>query len=138
MLYISLDLTVFPNNMAAQNYLFLLTLSLAVSFSSAVQILGGDPLSSEASHFNPIDHPKPPSALWGTVEGPYPTNNWWGNVILDNGDQTINILPFLAKVLDDGLHICLPGKVRNTSCFILDVKNYKEVFKCSKWHTNCC
>lgn len=89
--------------------LFLITSPLFTT--EAVDILGGSPLSSSAPPFNPQIHPKPPSGFWGSQSGPYETNTWWQNLVLDNGDQQVNVLPFLVKTLDDGLHVCLPGKV---------------------------
>lgn len=74
-------------------------------------MLGGAPLSTDAPPFEARDHPKQPTDFWGTHTGPLPTNIWWQNLILDLGDQLVATLPYTAKALDDGLHLCMPNKV---------------------------
>lgn len=60
-------------------------------------------------------HPQPPTKIWGDKPAaPLPTNRWWVNLVLPDGDDkgvgenVVSPLPYLVKVLADGLHACLP------------------------------
>ena len=81
-------------------------------FSGAVDILGGSPFSSDAPNFAPADHPKAPTSFWGDISGPYPTNAWFHNFVLDSADQLVQAYPFTLKGREDGLSICVPDMVR--------------------------
>jgi len=67
--------------------------------------------------FETISHPKPPSvALWNggdfsSTSPPVPTNHWWANLVVDDGDQLIAPSPYLIKCLVNGLHVSMPNKV---------------------------
>merc|ERR1712027_91293 len=74
-------------------------------------ILGGDPLGSDQPIFATTTHPKPPSPFWGDLPGPYETNIWWLNLVLDGGDQPVVTYPYDIKLADEGLHLCYPDKV---------------------------
>ena len=87
---------------------------LAAAFSvvsSQDQILGGEPLGTDLPIFETTTHPKQPTSLWGTLSGPYETNIWWLNIVLDGGDQPIVTYPYTMKLDEMGLHLCYPGKV---------------------------
>ena len=73
-------------------------------------ILGGDPLGSDQPIFATTTHPKPPSPFWGDLPGPYETNVWWLNLVLDGGDQPVVTYPYDIKLADEGLHLCFPDK----------------------------
>merc|ERR1712117_316200 len=64
-------------------------------------ILGGDPLGSDQPIFATTTHPKPPSPFWGDLPGPYETNIWWLNLVLDGGDQPVVTYPYDIKVADE-------------------------------------
>ncbi len=87
---------------------------------STVIGLGAPPLSDSAPPFDETEHPLQPTELWGDwPEGaPRPTNQWWGNLVLENGDQPVGVLPFEVKAMEDGLHVCMPEKTTDTT-FIL-------------------
>ena len=59
-------------------------------------------------------HPQQPTAIWGDKPtAPIPTNRWWINLALADGDNgvgenVVSPLPYLVKALADGLHFCLP------------------------------
>ena len=74
------------------------------------EILGGDPLGSDAPIFATTTHPKPPSPFWGDLPGPYETNIWWLNLVLDGGDQPVVTFPYTVNVDEMGLHLCYPDK----------------------------
>ena len=75
------------------------------------EILGGEPLGTDMPIFAPTTHPKEPTSFWGTLPGPYETNVWWQNIVLDGGDQPIVTFPYTIKVDEMGLHLCYPDKV---------------------------
>ena len=75
------------------------------------EILGGEPLGTDMPIFAPTTHPKQPTSFWGTLPGPYETNVWWQNIVLDGGDQPIVTFPYTMKVDEMGLHLCYPDKV---------------------------
>ena len=55
-----------------------------------------------------------PGDLWGNLEGPFPTNVWWQNMVndADNGANgaLVNVVnPYIVKAEEDGLHVCLPS-----------------------------
>jgi len=52
--------------------------------------------------------------VWGAATAPLPTNRWWVNLALPDGEligeNVVAPLPYLIKALPDGLHVCLPVK----------------------------
>ena len=80
-------------------------------------LLGGEPLgSTDLGKFKKAGpHPQRPSAIWGVdFEAPAPTNRWWINLVLADGEtvgeNAVDTLPYVIKALADGLHVCLPAK----------------------------
>lgn len=54
-------------------------------------------------------HPLKPSAQWSSnLTGPKPTNAFWMNLVLGNGTQRINVLPYQVKALSNGLSVSSP------------------------------
>merc|ERR1712117_1007868 len=83
-------------------------------------ILGGDPLGSDQPIFATTTHPKPPSPFWGDLPGPYETNIWWLNLVLDGGDQPVVTYPYDIKLADEGLHPCYPDKVVDQTYVVME------------------
>ena len=83
-------------------------LALLAGQAFGATLLGGDPLSVSEPAFEPVDHPQPPNGLWGSYQGPYFTNIWWGNLILEDGTGVIVSYPYELEAHDDGVHISLP------------------------------
>lgn len=52
------------------------------------------------AHRRAVDHPLGPSRYWGSMQRPYPTNSWWGNLVVGTGEQTLNTFPYLIKAKD--------------------------------------
>lgn len=52
-------------------------------------------------------HPLPPSQYFGTPF-PHPTNRWWQNLVLGNGDELVKTHPYLIKAKEHTLECCLP------------------------------
>merc|ERR1711936_1019018 len=72
-------------------------------------LFGGSPLSNNNPPWNYADHPISPSN-WYATSKPFPTNVWWQNMVLGDGDLINNVDPYIVKTLSDGLHVCLPTK----------------------------
>ena len=73
-------------------------------------LFGGPRLTDSNPPWNVVDHKIPPKNLFGTNK-PHPTNVWWQNMVLENGDWVSNVNPYIVKTMADGLHVCLPTKV---------------------------
>ena len=82
-------------------------------------------MSTDAPAFAPIEHPKPPSSYWGTNNGPYQTNAWFENFVLDGADQLVQAYPFSVKARDDGLSISIPNLVRKLTVVCSSVAKIK-------------
>ena len=82
---------------------------LALS-QGGLSLLGGEPLSKASSPWPSADHSAPPSALWADAAAPLPTNAWWQNLVLGDGENVINSLPYTLRARADGLHLCHPAK----------------------------
>eukprot|EP00667_Euglena_gracilis_P004593 EG_transcript_4617 len=50
------------------------------------------------SPFPQAAHPLQPSALWGSLEPPYPTGAWWSNLVLGDGAMPVVALPYAVAV----------------------------------------
>jgi len=74
-------------------------------------LLGGEPLSKAACPWPSAAHSAPPSALWAESAAPLPTNAWWQNLVLGDGENVINSLPYTLRARKGGLHLCHPRKV---------------------------
>lgn len=55
--------------------------------------------------FRQIDHPEPPSFLWGTVSKPYPTGAFWTNFAVQSGDHPVGVYPYGVKALETGIQV---------------------------------
>jgi len=53
--------------------------------------------------FRPVNHPEPPTLLWGLVAKPYPTGAFWTNLVVRNGDGAIGVYPYGVKTTDAGV-----------------------------------
>ena len=49
-----------------------------------------------------------PTNLWGSTGAPFPTNVWWNNIVLGTGDQNVVANPYMLKVTNVGLSVCVP------------------------------
>ena len=74
-------------------------------------LFGGSRLTESNPPWNGAGHPISPSGLYGTTGLPFPTNVWWQNMVLENGDLINAVNPYIVKTQSDGLHVCLPTKV---------------------------
>jgi endo-1,3(4)-beta-glucanase len=63
-------------------------------------------------------HPMPPTALWGSISGVYPTNTWWTNLILGTGQLPIAPLPYLISTVANGIQICYPNRAVSQTAIV--------------------
>ena len=66
-----------------------------------------------------------------SVSGPYPTNAWWTNLVLGQGDNPIDSCPYLLKALDSGLQTCYPS-LTNSQNFIISTFLQNMSISCSQ------
>ncbi|KAJ1922016.1 hypothetical protein H4219_000363 [Mycoemilia scoparia] len=57
-------------------------------------------------------------------EMPIPTNEWWENLMLENGDNPVTTYPYMIKALSNELHLSYP------------TFNASETFVISVWHND--
>ncbi len=69
----------------------------------------GAPLDDAAPSFGQANHPLAPTALWGDLDGPYPTNAFWSNLVLGDGTERINAMPYHLRASDDGIGMAMPA-----------------------------
>ncbi len=72
----------------------------------------------------------PNTGLWGDVnKAPYPTNEWWTNLVLNQGASSVKTFPYLIQAMSDGLRISFPGRtVAQTFIFETFLENIS--FRC--------
>lgn len=66
-----------------------------------------------------------PSALWGSVPAPRPTNAAWENFVLGPGQNRVDFLPYQLKTLPEGLAVALATPVNTASS--IDVPDVKQL-----------
>lgn len=64
--------------------------------------------STSLPPFPTIVHPFKPVSRWGTFKAPYPTNEWWQNLMLADGADPIFPYPYSVKALAKGVAISMP------------------------------
>ncbi|PWA00272.1 hypothetical protein BB558_003690 [Smittium angustum] len=60
--------------------------------------------------FTNVQNSYKPNALWGDIKAPYPTNRWWMNLVLENGDQPVYCYPYTATASQNGLSFFYPNQ----------------------------
>ncbi len=66
-----------------------------------------------------------PSALWGSVPAPRPTNAAWENFVLGPGQNRVDFLPYQLKVVPEGLVVALASPVNTANA--IDVPDVKQL-----------
>ncbi|KAJ1657940.1 hypothetical protein IWQ61_002740 [Dispira simplex] len=61
-----------------------------------------------ASAFREQTHQLVPTSLWGSIKRPYPTNTWWLNLVLGNGNGPISPYPYVVTANDTGMGYSCP------------------------------
>lgn len=79
----------------------------------ARELLDGDALGDDSPAFEKAaPHSQQPTSIWGShTSAPLPTNRWWQNIVLQDGDAlgegVVASMPYLLKARPDGLHVGL-------------------------------
>ncbi|CAD7699408.1 unnamed protein product [Ostreobium quekettii] len=64
--------------------------------------------------------------LWGALRPPLPTNAWWGNLVYEEGMQTLAPLPYLMRATNRGVVVCYPSAIAEhnfvSSHFLEDIQ----------------
>ncbi len=63
------------------------------------------PLDATPPAFDARSHPLAPTALWGELSMPLPTNAWFMNLVLGSGEQRVNVFPYQIKALSQGVSV---------------------------------
>ena len=87
--------------------MLLLLLVTGVGLAIA-DLFGSPPLVSTPPPWESRSHDQSPTGLYGSTGHPFPTNVWWQNMVLDQGDLVNTVNPYIVKTMNDGLHVCLP------------------------------
>jgi endo-1,3(4)-beta-glucanase len=66
------------------------------------------PIGTDEPAFAKTDHRVLPTALWPVgARAPRPTNSFWQNLVLVNGNERIHLLPYTLKANPDGLSLTM-------------------------------
>ncbi|MDP1822776.1 MAG: glycosyl hydrolase [Archangium sp.] len=83
------------------------------------------PFSTTAPPFVPRAGQQTPTALWGNVAGPRPTNAAWQNFVVGPGQNRVDFLPYQLKALPEGLAVALATPVNTANA--IDVPDLKQL-----------
>ncbi len=83
------------------------------------------PFSTTVPAFASRSGQQSPSALWGSVPAPRPTNAAWENFVIGPGQNRVDFLPYQLKALPEGLAIALATPVNTASA--IDVPDLKQL-----------
>ena len=68
--------------------------------------------NADTARFGEIEHPflsPASSGLWGhsllRAGGPFPTSKWWMNLVVDQGESPVALMPYVIKALATGLQV---------------------------------
>ncbi|OMJ20692.1 Endo-1,3(4)-beta-glucanase 2 [Smittium culicis] len=71
-----------------------------------------------------------PNNIWGSHKAPYPTNKWWLNLVMGNGQEKIYPYPYTVSASDEGIFFYHGSiKVEDSKTFV-----NKEAYK---WSVGC-
>lgn len=96
-------------------------LRLSVYFASLLVGVWGQTNASwlnTAPPFGSEAHPLEPTARWGSFSAPLPTNSFFTNLVLGNGEFPIVPLPYMTKITSNSIEISSPG-LSSTSSYVI-------------------
>ena len=106
---------------------FLLCLHLISSKYAPFSTLPPDPL------YRPhATHPQKPTSLFGDLKGPYPTNSWWQNLVLQSGDNPVNVLPYIIQAKTNEISFCGETQRVETPTYLFTTVLREWAFTCSE------
>jgi endo-1,3(4)-beta-glucanase len=83
----------------------------------------GPPFATDPPPFAATPHPLAPTAFWGQLKAPYPTNAEWENLALYAGTQPFNMLPYVVTAQDGGFDVSVPTRTTTTYSVNLNVQH---------------
>jgi endo-1,3(4)-beta-glucanase len=84
------------------------------------------PFAAEIPPFASVHGQQTPTAFWGSLAAPRPTNTSWENMVVGPGQNRVDFLPYQVKAVPEGLAISQAAPTTNTSSEIL-VPDLKQV-----------
>jgi endoglucanase Acf2 len=97
--------------------------------NTAMPIQDTTSILSRYSNFAFVENPMKPSSLWGSSQKlPYPTNSFWTNLVVADGDLPIQIHPYGVKSTKDGILVSYSASRRTvndvaiTDAFDIDIQ----------------
>lgn len=93
-----------------------------ISFTSIKDTNNITVLTNNIIFFDSIVNNNKPTSYWGSVRKPFPTNAFFTNIVVNNGDGAILVTPYGVKTLNTGIHVSYsPTRRKVTSKSIIDV-----------------
>lgn len=74
------------------------------------------PFATDLPPFRSVTGQQAPTALWGTIPAPRPTNAAWENLVLLEGQSRVDFVPYQIKALPEGLAVANGAWWRPTTC----------------------
>ena len=65
----------------------------------SADLFGSPPLVSTPPPWESRSHDQSPTGLYGSTGHPFPTNVWWQNMVLDQGDLVNTVNPYIVKTM---------------------------------------
>ncbi len=88
----------------------------------------GSPFATDQPAFTSATHPLQPTALFGAMKAPFPTNSVWTDFTMATGVQRVSVLPYEVKALATGLQVSRPTAT-GTDKYVLSVFNEDVSFE---------
>lgn len=76
------------------------------------------PFGASPPALDALDHSLAPTSLWGELSGPYPTNAWFLGLVLGDGAQRVNVLPYFVAARAQELGISDPELVVSENAIV--------------------
>ncbi len=86
-----------------------------------------DPIATSAPPFGTLVHTQAPATFFTySASKLMPTNIWWENLLVGTGQQTVSTLPYIQKMLTNGMHISYASRTVAANNILLTsaVKNF--------------
>jgi len=86
-----------------------------------------DPIATTQPPFDTIVHSQAPASFFTySSNKPMPTNIWWEDLLVGDGQKTIYSAPYAQRMLPKGMHVSYPGRTLQPNYTLLnaEVKNF--------------
>jgi endo-1,3(4)-beta-glucanase len=94
--------------------------------------------TNRITFFESVTNNNSPTNFWGNIKKPYPTNAFFTNIVVNEGDGSILVTPYGVKTVHTGIHISYgPTRRIVTSNSIIDVFDSDiEISSIEKYQTH--